>query len=99
VPSLSILSSFAPTEINRQAREASDIPDVCVNLAHVYLHQKHYVNAIKMYQLASSKYYGNRDTTVLLFLARAYMLAGKMTECKKTLLEVGLLFALFTHLL
>jgi len=71
-----------------QVREATgDIPDIWVNLAHVYLLQKQYDYAIKMYQNCLKKFYNNTDSNILLYLARAFFEAGRIDECKNTLLQ------------
>eukprot|EP00005_Dracoamoeba_jomungandri_P008714 CAMPEP_0174270756 /NCGR_PEP_ID=MMETSP0439-20130205/45618_1 /TAXON_ID=0 /ORGANISM="Stereomyxa ramosa, Strain Chinc5" /LENGTH=1018 /DNA_ID=CAMNT_0015360281 /DNA_START=21 /DNA_END=3074 /DNA_ORIENTATION=+ len=71
-----------------KVREAtSDMPDVWVNLAHIYLSQGQFVNAIKMYQNCLRKFYDNKEPTILLFLAKAYYEFGKMEDCKRALLK------------
>ena len=48
-----------------QVREATaDIPDVWLNLAHIYVEQKQYVAAIQMVRLHSYHY----DTTLFSFI-------------------------------
>jgi len=56
-----------------------------VNLAHVYFNLGMYVNAIKMYQNCSKKFFYNKDTTLLLFIARAFFETGKLEDCKDVL--------------
>eukprot|EP00027_Filamoeba_sp_ATCC50430_P019560 CAMPEP_0168540906 /NCGR_PEP_ID=MMETSP0413-20121227/529_1 /TAXON_ID=136452 /ORGANISM="Filamoeba nolandi, Strain NC-AS-23-1" /LENGTH=835 /DNA_ID=CAMNT_0008570677 /DNA_START=98 /DNA_END=2605 /DNA_ORIENTATION=+ len=71
-----------------QVREATaDFSDVWVNLANVYLVQGQHVNAIKMYQKCLKKFHFNKDVTVLMLLARAYFVAGRMEECKQTIVK------------
>jgi len=71
-----------------QIREATaDIPDVWINLAHVYLKQGQYVNAIKLYQNVLKKFYENKDPEVLCFLAKAYFESEQLEECKRTLMR------------
>jgi RNA polymerase-associated protein CTR9 len=71
-----------------QVREArGDIPDVWVNLAHVYVAQQQYALAIKMYQDALTKFSLHRDALLLLYLARAYFLQGASTQCRSTLMK------------
>jgi len=49
-----------------QIREATgDIPDVWINLAHVYVAQEQYEYAIRMYQHVIDKFYANPDPTLL----------------------------------
>lgn len=56
-----------------------------MNLAHVYFNLGMYVNAIKMYQNCSKKFFYNKDTTLLLFIARAFFETGKLEDCKDVL--------------
>jgi RNA polymerase-associated protein CTR9 len=67
-----------------KVREATTtMPDVWLNLGHVYLAQGEFVNAIKMYQNCLRKFFGNKDPEVMLFLAKAYFEYGHMQECKQ----------------
>jgi len=71
-----------------QVREATgDMPDVWINLAHVYVSQGLYLNAIKLYQSCLKKFYFNKDANILLFLSRAFFEAQRYEECKGTLLK------------
>eukprot|EP00884_Botryococcus_braunii_P015610 jgi/Botrbrau1/2732/Bobra.0164s0012.1 len=63
------------------------IPDVAVNLGNVHLAQQEYVTAIQMYQSTLKKYYGGRDATVLLYLARAYYDSDRLPEACSALLK------------
>lgn len=63
------------------------IPDVAVNLGNVHLAQQEYVAAIQMYQSTLKKYYGGRDATVLLYLARAYYDSDRLREACSALLK------------
>jgi RNA polymerase-associated protein CTR9 len=63
------------------------MPDVWVNLAHIFLAQEQYNNAIKMYQNCLKKFYYNCDSQVLLYMARAYYDWDHLQECKRTLLR------------
>eukprot|EP00698_Gefionella_okellyi_P013130 TRINITY_DN357_c0_g2_i1.p1 TRINITY_DN357_c0_g2~~TRINITY_DN357_c0_g2_i1.p1 ORF type:complete len:1117 (-),score=249.82 TRINITY_DN357_c0_g2_i1:1192-4497(-) len=62
-----------------QVREASDIPDAMVNLAHLYLRLGQCVNAIKMYENVSRKC--PNDLEVMGYLARAHFEHGNSLEC------------------
>mmetsp|Transcript_39349 Transcript_39349/g.63823 ORF Transcript_39349/g.63823 Transcript_39349/m.63823 type:complete len:766 (+) Transcript_39349:2-2299(+) len=75
-------------EVFSMVRECTaDMPDVWVNMAHIYLAQGQHINAIKMYQNCLKKFYYNRESSILLFLARAYYDFGKYQECKRVLLK------------
>ncbi|XP_058080007.1 protein CTR9 homolog [Magnolia sinica] len=63
------------------------MPDVWINLAHVYFAQGHFSLAVKMYQNCLRKFYYNTDTQVLLYLARTHYEAEQWQDCKKTLLR------------
>eukprot|EP00743_Colponemidia_sp_Colp-15_P005507 GILK01005923.1.p1 GENE.GILK01005923.1~~GILK01005923.1.p1 ORF type:complete len:1224 (-),score=347.14 GILK01005923.1:129-3746(-) len=64
-----------------------NMPDVLVNLGHVYLAMKQHTNAIKMYEKALKRFYNNRDSLLLQYLARAHFEAGQLDECKSILLK------------
>jgi len=71
-----------------KVREATTtMPDVWLNLGHVYLAQGEFVNAIKMYQNCLRKFFGNKNPEIMLFLAKAHYEYGQMQECKQTLLK------------
>jgi len=73
-----------------QVREATaEVPDVWLNLAHVYVEQRQFISAVQMYENCARKFKSRRDPELLLYLARAYFKCGKLQECKKTLLRVG----------
>ncbi|KAJ0970982.1 hypothetical protein J5N97_018941 [Dioscorea zingiberensis] len=80
-------------DIFTQVQEAASgsifvqMPDVWINLAHVYFAQGHFALAVKMYQNSLRKFYYNTDTQVLLYLARTHYEAEQWQECKKTLLR------------
>nr|XP_058951726.1 RNA polymerase-associated protein CTR9 homolog isoform X1 [Pocillopora verrucosa] len=75
-------------DVFSQVREATaDIPDVWLNLAHIYVEQKQYVAAIQMYENCLRKFFKHHNVEVLLYLARAYFKAGKLKECKQILLK------------
>ncbi|OXU31345.1 hypothetical protein TSAR_012690 [Trichomalopsis sarcophagae] len=74
-------------DIFAQVREAtSELPDVWLNIAHVYVEQKQYVSAIQMYENCLRKFYKYHHVEILGYLARAYLKAGKLKEAKLTLL-------------
>ncbi|KAF6139198.1 hypothetical protein GIB67_040345 [Kingdonia uniflora] len=60
------------------------MPDVWINLAHVYFAQGHFALA---YQNCLRKFCYNTDSQVLLYLARTYYEAEQWQDCKKTLLR------------
>jgi RNA polymerase-associated protein CTR9 len=75
-------------DVFAQVREATaDVPDVWLNLAHIYVEQKQYIGAIQMYENCLRKFYNFHNTEVLLYLSRAYFKAGRLLECRQTLLK------------
>ena len=75
-------------DVFAQVREATaDMPDVWLNLAHIYVEQKQYISAIQMYENCLKKFYSFHNTDVLLYLARAYFMSGRLEDCKTTLLK------------
>ncbi|VDO20950.1 unnamed protein product [Haemonchus placei] len=88
-------------DIFAQVREAtSEFEDVWMNIAHVYIELGQYVPALQMYSNAIKKFdkeqdhqYSNaikkfdkeQDHQCLLYLARAFYKAGKLTESLQTL--------------
>ncbi|XP_015748748.1 PREDICTED: RNA polymerase-associated protein CTR9 homolog [Acropora digitifera] len=75
-------------DVFSQVREATaDVPDVWLNLAHIYVEQRQYVAAIQMYENCLRKFFKHHNVEVLLYLARAYFKAAKMKECKQVLLK------------
>lgn len=72
-----------------KVREATaDIPDVWLNLAHIYVDQKQFVSAIQMYENCLRKFYKHYNMEVMLYLARAYYRMGKLQKCKQVLIKV-----------
>ncbi|KAG2650481.1 hypothetical protein PVAP13_1NG163900 [Panicum virgatum] len=63
------------------------MPDVWINLAHVYFAQGHFQQAVKMYQNCLRKFFYNTDATILLYLARTHYEAEQWQDCRKTLLR------------
>ncbi|XP_066988648.1 RNA polymerase-associated protein CTR9 homolog isoform X1 [Macrobrachium rosenbergii] len=75
-------------DIFAQVREATaDFSDVWMNIAHIYVEQKQYINAIQMYENCQKKFFKYPNVEVLGYLARAYYKAMKLKEAKYTLLK------------
>ncbi|KAK5974817.1 RNA polymerase-associated protein CTR9 [Trichostrongylus colubriformis] len=73
-------------DIFAQVREAtSEFEDVWMNIAHVYIELGQYVPALQMYSNAIKKFDKEQDHQCLLYLARAYYKAGRLTESLQTL--------------
>ena len=69
-------------------REATaDFADVWINIAHIYVEQKQYVNAIQMYENCLKRFFKHTNTDTLLYMASAYYKWGKLRECKNVLLK------------
>ncbi|CAI0387866.1 unnamed protein product [Linum tenue] len=77
------------TQVQEGASGSSfvQMPDVWINLAHVYFAQGNNALAIKMYQNCLRNYYHNTDCQIFLYLARTYYEAEEWQDCKKTLLR------------
>ncbi|KAL5703019.1 Protein CTR9 [Ranunculus cassubicifolius] len=63
------------------------MPDVWMNLAHVYFAQGQFALAVKMYQNCLRKFHHDTDTEILHYLARTHYEAEQWQDCKKTLLR------------
>ncbi|XP_027339223.1 protein CTR9 homolog isoform X2 [Abrus precatorius] len=80
-------------DIFTQVQEAASgsvfvqMPDVWINLAHVYFAQGNFSLAVKMYQNCLRKFYYNTDSQILLYLARTHYEAEQWQDCIKTLLR------------
>ncbi|CAJ0571771.1 unnamed protein product, partial [Mesorhabditis spiculigera] len=69
-----------------QVREATaEFFDVWVNIAHIYVEQNQFVNAIQMYSAAMKRFNREHDVTMIMYLARAYLKADMLNECRDTL--------------
>lgn len=65
-----------------QVREASpDMPDAWINLAHIYVAEERYAEAIQLYSVCLSKCYNGQDLEVLLYLAKAYYESKNYPKC------------------
>jgi len=75
-------------DVFSQVREATaEVPDVWLNLAHIYVEQKQYVSAIQMYENCMKKFHTSYSVELMLYLARAYYKAGRHDECKHLLVK------------
>lgn len=80
-------------EIFTQVQEAVSgttfvqMPDVWINLAHVYFAQGNFTLAVKMYQNCLRKFLYNTDNQVLLYLARTHYEAEQWQDSKRALLR------------
>ncbi|KAK7328850.1 hypothetical protein VNO77_22976 [Canavalia gladiata] len=80
-------------DIFTQVQEAASgsvfvqMPDVWINLAHVYFAQGNFALAVKMYQNCLRKFCYNTDSQILLYLARTHYEAEQWQDCIKTLLR------------
>ncbi|KAJ1355322.1 hypothetical protein KIN20_012666 [Parelaphostrongylus tenuis] len=73
-------------DIFTQVREAtSEFYDVWMNIAHVYIELGQYVPALQMYSNAIKKFSKEQDYQALLYLARAYYKAGRLSDSLHTL--------------
>ncbi|KAF1795976.1 hypothetical protein V8B55DRAFT_1454269 [Mucor lusitanicus] len=68
-------------DLFNQVREAAvNNASVWVNLAHVYVELKLYKQAIVMYENALKKFFNNKDTNLLLCLARTQFILSKVDK-------------------
>ncbi|KPJ14381.1 RNA polymerase-associated protein CTR9-like [Papilio machaon] len=75
-------------DIFAQVREATaDFPDVWMNIAHIYVEQKQYINAIQMYENCIRKFRMQHDEEWLTWVARAHGLAGRPHAARAALLR------------
>ncbi|KAL6224249.1 hypothetical protein ACLB2K_003104 [Fragaria x ananassa] len=80
-------------DIFTQVQEAASgnifvqMPDVWINLAHVYFAQGNFPLAVKMYQNCLRKFFNNTDSQILLYIARTQYEAEQWQDCKKTLMR------------
>lgn len=75
-------------DIFAQVREATaEFYDVWVNIAHIYVEQKQHISAIQMYENCLKRFFKHNNVEIMQYLARAYFRAGKLKECKMTLLK------------
>eukprot|EP01025_Chloroclados_australasicus_P015575 TRINITY_DN17496_c0_g1_i1.p1 TRINITY_DN17496_c0_g1~~TRINITY_DN17496_c0_g1_i1.p1 ORF type:complete len:1163 (+),score=199.91 TRINITY_DN17496_c0_g1_i1:73-3489(+) len=63
------------------------LPDMWINLGNIHLARGETVSAIKMYETANSKFFNNKNTTILLYLARAFYDEDNLQDARKTLLK------------
>ncbi|CAI5725857.1 hypothetical protein KXD40_002028 [Peronospora effusa] len=73
-------------QIFSQVREASpDMPDAWINLAHIFVAEERYQEAIQLYTVCLTKCYQGQDLEVLLYLAKAYYEWKDFSSCIATL--------------
>ncbi|CAF0876803.1 unnamed protein product [Adineta ricciae] len=75
-------------DIFAQVREATaDMPDVWLNIAHIYVEQKQYIPAVQMYENCLKKFYKYNNVEVLTYLARALVKGNRLSEAHNALLN------------
>lgn len=76
-------------DVFSQVRESTaDFSDVWINIAHIYVELKQYVNAIGMYENCQKRFFPSTNVEIMLYIARAYYKWGKMRQCKTILLKI-----------
>ncbi|KAJ6219345.1 hypothetical protein RDWZM_005157 [Blomia tropicalis] len=76
-------------DVFSQVRESTaDFSDVWINIAHIYVELKQYVNAIQMYENCHRRFFQCTNVDILLYIVRAYYKWGKMRQCKNILLKI-----------
>ncbi|DBA03263.1 TPA: hypothetical protein N0F65_011622, partial [Lagenidium giganteum] len=69
-------------QIFTQVREASpDMPDAWINLAHIFIAEERYSEAIQLYSVCLNKCYNGQDLEVMLYLAKAYYESKNYPKC------------------
>lgn len=73
-------------QIFSKVREAQpELPDAWINLAHIYMAEEKYPEAIQLYARCLEQCYANLDTEVMLYLAKAHFEAKNYLLCIQTL--------------
>ncbi|CAI5712020.1 unnamed protein product [Hyaloperonospora brassicae] len=73
-------------QIFSQVREASpDVPDAWINLAHIFVAEERYQEAVQLYTVCLTKCYQGQDLEVLLYLSKAYYEWKDFPSCIATL--------------
>lgn len=76
-------------DVFSQVRESTaDFPDVWINIAHIYVELKQYVNAIQMYENCHKRFFTHSNPEIMLYITRAHYKWGKMRQCKNILLKI-----------
>ena len=71
-----------------QVRDATaDIPDVWLNLAHIFVEQRQYVSAIQLYTNCLNRFYKGNNTEIMLFVSQAHFKNGDLNKCKFILMR------------
>eukprot|EP01080_Neovahlkampfia_damariscottae_P000686 gene686-8938_t len=60
----------------------SEIPEIWLNLAHIFVCSKEYNQAIKLYESCLKKFYENKNIEILIFIAKTHYLANELKESK-----------------
>jgi len=63
------------------------MPDVWLNIAHIYVEQKQYIPAVQMYENCLKKFYKYNNVEVLTYLARALVKGNRLHEAHNALLN------------
>ncbi|ODN02181.1 RNA polymerase-associated protein CTR9 [Orchesella cincta] len=75
-------------EVFSQVREATvDFRDVWMNIAHTYLEQDMYFNAVQMYETINRRFSQHTDFKLLQYIAKAHYLHGSYEAARITLLK------------
>uniref|UniRef100_UPI00358F373B RNA polymerase-associated protein CTR9 homolog n=1 Tax=Myxine glutinosa TaxID=7769 RepID=UPI00358F373B len=75
-------------DVFTQVREATpDFCDVWLNLAHVYMQQHLFTFAVQMYETCLKRFFRYHNPDVMLYLARAYVELGRLSEARLTLIK------------
>ena len=71
-----------------QVRDATaDIPDVWLNLAHIFVEQRQYVSAIQLYTNCLNRFYKGNNTEIMLFVSQAHFKNGDLNKSKFILMR------------
>jgi RNA polymerase-associated protein CTR9 len=80
-----ILQKVRENHANDNDSAISAIPETFINLGHLAMAQKQYMNAAKTYSYCLRKFYNNSNVDLLMFLAKAEFECGKFDEAERVL--------------
>jgi RNA polymerase-associated protein CTR9 len=73
-------------QIFLKVREAMpDMPDIWINLGHVYLSQGQFASALQMYRHCLDKFYSGTNAELLRYIARVHWEKKELVECRNVL--------------
>lgn len=80
-----VLTKVRENHAHDNDSKLSAIPETWINLGHLSMANKQYMNAAKIYENCLRKFYNNSNVDVLMFLAKAEFESGKFDEAERIL--------------